>query len=370
MPAVLAAATMVLAVDGYALSDGSQFRGIGTYLHHLLGGLADRGDMTVRLLATPAAAVPAGVEVVELRRRAPSRVASLEHDLLLPRDLRRAGADVVHSPAQHPPRRSPAPFVQTLHDVTPLTHPHPVMAADRRRWLRLAPRVRRAAAVVADSRFSADEAIRHLDLDPSRVEVIHLGVDPALFHPAAAPEHHDDRPYVLHVGSWGPHKGYREAVAVISRLADAGLPHRLVFAGRQDEAMLAHVREAVATGSRPERVEIAGYVDDLPALYRGAAVLLVSSRCEGFGLPAVEAMASGTPVVAFANSSLVEVVGDGGTLVPDGDLDALTVAVRRLLDDAGARADESLRAFERSQAFRWDTAVDAYAEVFGTVARS
>jgi glycosyltransferase involved in cell wall biosynthesis len=256
--------------------------------------------------------------------------------------------------------------VHTLYDLIPLSWPHPLLARDRRRWIRIAPRLRRAAAVAAISRFSADEGIRHLGLDSRRVHVIPAGVDLAVFHPDETT--HGHTPYLLHVAAWGPHKGFTEALEVIARLAARGLPHRLVMAGPQDAWMLAQIRRVVAASPCPERVDIAGYVDDLPSLYRGATALLMTSRCEGFGLPALEAMASGTPVVAFANSSLPEVVGDGGVLVSDGDIDTMVTAVQRLAGDERARGELAEQGVAQAARFRWEDTVDAYAELLRSVA--
>jgi glycosyltransferase involved in cell wall biosynthesis len=193
------------------------------------------------------------------------------------------------------------------------------------------------------------------------------------FHPAPASgqfgRERTDPPYLLCVGAWGPYKGHAEALDVISRLAALGYPHRLKIAGPQDPWMQAHLESAVASSQRADRVDILGYVAQLPELYRGAEALLMTSRHEGFGLPAVEAMACGTPVVAFANSSLVEVVGDGGTLVPDGDVEAVVAAVRPLLDHAEARARESRRALQRASAFDWRRSAAAHAAVLRDVAR-
>src|SRR6202040_1076434 len=146
----------VVLVDGYALSDASRNRGIGTFLRRLLAGLTAAPGASVRVLAEPTVALPDGVaRVVARRPPVPDRFRPLVHDLLLPRDLRRAGGDVFHSPAQHPPRSSPVPWIQTLHDLTPLTWPDPMLGRERRRWLRVGPRLQRAAAVATVSRFSA-----------------------------------------------------------------------------------------------------------------------------------------------------------------------------------------------------------------------
>lgn len=354
-------------IDGYALSDGSHRRGIGTYLKRVIDGLGTRPGLSVTVIADRNVSLPTDVELVASRRYTPKRFSDVEHDLLLPGKLDRLQADVFHSPAQQPPRRSSVPWVQTLHDLTPLTRPHPMLAADARRWARVGPRLRRASAVVAVSRFSADEGIRHLALDPSVVTVIPHGVDHDVFHPGQAPEH--DTPYLLHVAAWGPHKGFAEALEVIARLADRGLPHRLVLAGPRDQWMDNQVRAAVAASPRPDRVDVAGYVKDLPAAYRAATALLMTSRCEGFGFPALEAMACGTPVVAFANSSIPEVIGDAGVLVADGDLDAMVAAVQRLVGDADARDELVARGLAQAARFRWEDAIDAYVDVLRSVAR-
>ena len=357
----------VVLVDGYSLSDGSLNRGIGTFLKRLLAGLARSPGVSVRVLAEPGISLPEGVGRTGARWPFPGRLRAPAHDLLLPAYLSRAELDVFHSPAQHPPRHSPVPWVQTLHDLTPLTWPHPLLERERRHWIKVGPRLQRAAAVATVSRFSADEAIRRLGLNSSRLTVIPLGVDPTVFYPSDAPP--EDPPYLLHVAAWGPHKGYDEALAVIARLADLGLPHRLVLAGPQDAWMQAKIRAAVSASARPDRVEVAGYVTDLPATYRGATALLMTSRCEGFGLPVLEAMACGTPVLAFANSSLPEVVGEGGVLVPDGDVEAMAGMVRQLVD-GGSMRDELVQAgLLRAGRFRWEDMVTAYGQLLSSAAR-
>jgi glycosyltransferase involved in cell wall biosynthesis len=353
-------------VDGYALSDGSGSRGIGTYLRRILTGLASRPGFDVQVLADPHTRLPPGNKRVDLRRRAPARFRYLEHDLLLPRAIDARDGDVFHSPAQNPPRRSAMPWVQTLHDLIPLTRPDPLLVRDRRRWERIGPRLRRAAAVVAVSQFSADEGMRHFDLDARRLHVIPHGVDHEVFRPGPSARD-DDAPYLVHVAAWGPHKGFDEALLVTERLAKEGFPHRLVFAGPQDSWMLEQIRARVDASGCADRVDVAGYVPDLPSLYRGAAALLMTSRCEGFGLPALEAMACGTPVVAFDNSSLPEVVGDGGVMVPDGNVDAMAAALRPVLEDPDAGRDLSQRGIARAARFRWEDAVEAHAEIFRSV---
>ena len=358
-----------IVVDARRLGEGSAFRGIGTYVRNLLAALAELEGLDVAALATPGTALPPGVSRVDVRRVARGRLLTLEHSLRLPADLRRSGAAVAHSPALDPPRRSPVPWVQTVHDLIPFAFDDPELAIERRRWRRFGPRVLEAAAVVTPSRFSADEAVAVLGLDPTRVHVIPHGVEPQ-FRQGDETETHSERPYVLYVGAWGPHKGYAEAMEAIAGLADAGHPHRLVIAGRQDEWMLGRVQRVLDRARRPDLVEVAGYVEDLAALYRGASALLVTSRHEGFGLPALEAMASGTPVVAFANSAVPEVVGDGGRLVPDGDVGALVRTAGAVLDDEMVRRSLVRRGLARASQFSWRRSAEAHAAVYRAAQRS
>lgn len=352
-------------VDARRLGEGSAYRGIGTYVRNLLAALVEVEGVDVAALATQETALPAGVRRVPLRRRARGRLLTLEHELLLPRDLARSGADVAHSPALDPPRNSPVPWVQTVHDLIPFAFDDPELAIERRRWRRFGPRVLRAAAVVTPSQASADQAVAELGLDAERVHVIPHGVEPQYRPDAGAPR--PGQPYVLYVGAWGPHKGYAEAMEVAAALADAGYPHRLVIAGRQDEWMSGRIQRVLDRARRPDRVEVANYVDDLAALYRGADVLVVTSRHEGFGLPALEAMACGTPVVAFANTAIPEVVGDAGELVRDGDVAAMVRAVTAVLDDDRFRRSLVQRGLARAGGFSWRRSAEAHADVYRAV---
>ncbi len=221
--------------------------------------------------------------------------------------------------------------------------------------------------MVAVSRFSANEGIQRLGLDPARITVIPLGVDHDVFKPGDSQP--VEKPYLLHVASWGPHKGFQEALAVAVHLADLGFPHRLVMAGPNDDWQRSQIAAAVRASGRPDRAELAGYVEDLAGLYRGAAALLMTSRCEGFGLPVLEAMASGTPVVSFDNSALPEVVGDGGVLVEDGNTQAMAAAVRKVLVDAPARDELVERGLAHAARFRWQDTTRAHADLLRSIAR-
>ncbi|HWA66753.1 MAG TPA: glycosyltransferase family 1 protein [Mycobacteriales bacterium] len=356
---------VALGIDGYSLSEGSEVRGIGTFLRHLIAGLAGHQDFDVSVFATKDVELPAGAKRVVMGPPGHHRIRSLRHDARLPTLIRRSRCEVFHSPALSPPPRSPVPWAQTLHDLTPLVFDDPRLAGERKRWLRLASRVRAADAVICVSHSSARQGIELLGLDPRRVRVIPHGVSTAFSpgRPARPPE----TPYLLMVATWGPHKGFREAIAALDAVAADGLPHRLLIAGAQTDQTRQRIAENVRSSRFPERVVVLDHLPDLVDVYRGADLVLVPSHAEGFGLPALEAMACGVPVLAADATSLPEVVGDAGVLVPVGDAAMWGDAAVRLLGDAPRRAELGRRGAARAADFTWERAVAAYAEVLAAL---
>lgn len=354
--------TARVVVDGWELSPPEQRRGIGRFLDGVLPALAAEPmvDVTVLQPADEVGRVelPRGTTSRPVHRLVPRgrvRAGIGEHVARLPFELARTPHDVAWAPGTLPFVHAPGPWVQTLHDLAPLVLDLPGYGFHRAQWRLLGRRLRRAERVVAVSRFAADEGIRVLGLDPRRVEVVPHGVD-AAFRPDG-PRDEVDEPYVAAVASDDPRKGLPDLVRVAAHLAGRGT--RLHVAGPLGSAARARLESAGAT--------CRGHVADLPAFLRSARVVVVTSRYEGFGFVPLEAMACGTPVVAYDTSAVSEVVGAAGRLVATADVAALCAEVEAVLDDP-ARHDH-LRAdgLARARTFRWEAAAAEYARLLRAV---
>jgi glycosyltransferase involved in cell wall biosynthesis len=354
-------------VDGKALADDSAFSGVGTYVRSLVQGMASRPDVDLGVLAPPAAELPDDVRRAPVRRLAPRRWALREHDLLLPRDIRGAPGEVFHSPGLDPPRQCDRPWVQTLHDVIPLVWQSPALAGPRARLERQRPLFRAADAIIAVSRYSAAEGIRVLGLDPARVHVVHHGVDRSFRPPGEGRT--ADPPYLAFVSEFSPRKGHAEAFEVAAQIAERGFPHRLKVAGRIHPPTRAALLASASAARRPDRIDLLDYVRNLPVVYQQASVAMVTSRAEGFCFPALEAMACGTPVVAFDNTATAEIVASGGVLVPDGDVDTFAKEVASVLESPPRWQELSERALDRAATFDWDRAVAGHVEIYRSLVR-
>lgn len=278
--------------------------------------------------------------------------------------------DLVHLTVPMGPPRSATPLVVTVHDLFPLTRPDWFTRRGVRLMTRALLRIRdRADAVVVPSAVVAADCEAH-GFDPARLHVVPWGSQPVSVAPdaiaAVRARHGLQGPYVLFVGTVEPRKGLPVLADAMARVGRADLT--LVVAGPAGWGPDAAPHLAAVPGP----VVRTGFplpVAELDALRAGAAACCVPSWAEGFGLPALEAMAAGAPLVTSAGTALAEVADDAALLVAPGRADQLADALRRLLDDA-ALADE-LRAAGpiRAASFTWEATAQATAAVYREVLR-
>ena len=309
---------------------GRRRTGDEAYIANLLRALAPIADgLRLAAVVRDASLLPQGVEplVVEAQSQ------ELRMAWSVPRLLRRVRPALAHFVHALPPRL-PCPAVLTVQDVSFERDPSVMRGRDRLIFRRVVPRsVRRAARVLAISERTKRDLVELYDVDERKVVVTPLGVDPAF-----GPGDGERDSFALFVGAIQPRK---DPLAALRAAADAGL--RLVVVGPEKD-------ERLAGELRRQGADVRGYVaqNELARLYRSAACVILPSRYEGFGLPVVEAMASGTPVVATPDEAIREVAGDVAILSEPHEL---ADAVRRAVADRERLAAAGLA---RAKLFTWE----------------
>jgi glycosyltransferase involved in cell wall biosynthesis len=359
----------------------SRLTGVGVFVRELTARLAARPDVALTGYAVTwrgrhrlGEVAPAGVAVID-RPMAARPLHELWRRTDHPRIDHWIGRhDSVWGPNYVvPPTRAGA--LVTVHDLTTVHYPELADGFTLAYPDLVRRAIRRGAWVHTPSAFVRDEVIAHFDADPARVVAIPHGVTvPAAVCSsqggAGARLAGGDR-YVLAVGTVEPRKDLPTLVAAFDALA-ADDPHlRLVIAGA-DGWGAAALAQATAAARHRDRVVRLGWVGDgdRAALLREAAVFAYPSLYEGFGLPPVEAMAAGVPVVTTRAGSLPEVCGDGASLVPAKDAGALAAAIGRVLTDPAHRAALVDRGHRVAAGYDWDVTAARFAELLGRVATS
>lgn len=314
--------------------------------------------------------VPAGVEA-----RAVATLPLFFSKVLLqdqtywPMLMRRARIDVMHTPIFAGMVAAPRPYVLTVHDLIPLQTPEAVSRSAAVYWRAVLPRaVRRADAIITMSDFTRGEVLEHFGLPPERVVTIPNGVE-ARFAPvtdAAALErvrvrHRLPERFVLFVGIASPRKNIDRLVQAFGVLADSDRGDaELVLAGPPGWKN-AGLERAIAASPVADRIRHLGVVaeEDLPALYSLATAVANLSSREGFGLPALEALACGTPLVCADRTSFPEVVGDAALLVDPDDEAAITAALAAVLRGGTEVDRRRTRGLARARTYTWERAAVA-----------
>lgn len=372
---------MHIGIDAHSIGTG--LAGNETYAANLIEALAEiDAENSYTLYVTK----PSAVERYRGRwphvgvRRTLPHTPLVRIPLTLSAELRRRPIDILHVQYTAPPL-APCAVVATVHDLS-FEHLPETFTRRSRAQLRMTVRrtAKRAAHVIAPSEFTRRDLLETYGLDPSRVSVVPLAASDGFRPVADAREIERVRErygirgeYILAVGSLQPRKNLARLVRAYSSLrrerGRGNLP-QLVLVGKKAWLYDSILKTIEDEGIR-DAVALTGYVSepDLPALYSGASCFVYPSVYEGFGLPPLEAMRCGAPVITGDRTSLPEVVGDAALTFNPFDTDGLALVLARVLDDARLRAELSRRGLERARLFDWRRTARMTLQVYETTLR-
>ena len=310
--------------------------------------------------------------------------SGLVHQVSFPWFSRQLKADVIHIPLNIVPVVMPQPYVVTVHDLSTLLYGEQKDGA-RRNYLQWRARhgLARAARVIAVSDATRTDLEDLLSVPPERIELIYNAIDPQFLQPPA-PDPDQQRalarygityPYILYAGNIRPQKNIPRLIEAFAVVRDELSSHpvykelRLVIIG-DEISKHASVRRAVIQTRTQAAVRFLGFVpfDTLRAFYQGAQVFTFPSLYEGFGLPPLEAMACGTPVVTSSVSSLPEAVGDAAVMVSPENVFAISRGIKEALLDLDLRRELRQKGYRQVAKFRWERTAEQTMAVYRAVA--
>ena len=366
---------MRIAVDALA----GRYGGGAVYLQSLLPGLAHGGpEHDWYALASPktqpwVARLDPPIRTLDVSPLFVDRSRRLLYEqLILPWRLMRAGVDLVYGPAGVAPWLFPGAQVIALRNLKV----HDQLADWRNGSPRLAMlhrlaaiSARRARAVICPSEHCRTAVIADLGIPPGRVVAIHHGVGPEFRPDGPGPRGGLRQPYLLCVSTLYRHKNILALIEAFALLVkrQAGLPHDLVIVGEvSDSGYYRQIQEKVITEELQHRVVIVPGMPNsaLPEIYRGASAFVLPSAIESFGLPALEAMASGLPVAVSRAGALPEVCQDAAVYFDPSDVEGLADAISRVTGDQELREELTIRSLRRARDFSWEITAQKTLEVF------
>ncbi len=369
----------LVVLNAQLVSGAASYRsaGIHAYIINLLRQLQPDSDLRYLALTGPGA-LPEGISMPVQQTKLPTHrpeIRILWEQSKLPWELLRLKASLLHAPAFVGPLWAPCPQIITILDLGFLRHPE-FFRRGNRSYLQLLTRLsaKRAAAIITISKFSAQEIAALLGAAPERIHVIYPGVE-ARFRPLPPAEvtrfrQEQNLPerFILYLGTLEPRKNLLTLVQSFARLQDPAL--HLVLAGGKGwlyEPLFAEVERLQLN----DRVHFPGYIpaETQTLWYNAATVLAYLSSYEGFGLPVVEALACGTPVIAANSSSLPEAAGDAALLVPPHDVDVIVASLERVLSDATLRETLRERGLRHAARFNWQNVAQQTATVYRTLVK-
>jgi len=355
--------------------------GIGTYIRNLLRQLArlDR-DTEFVLLCRPEDVASLSSLAANFRPIVETAANySIAEQVRVPLALQRERVTLFHAPHYVLPPLVRCRSVVTIHDCIHLMFPQYLPSrmalAYARTSIRLA--AHRATRVLTVSESSKRDILRFVDTEPDKIDVIYnafddrFGIEPREEEVVRVRERyqlHDE--FVLYAGNVKPHKNLERLIEAFDRVRKRGLDHlKLVIIG-DEISKYTSLRRAVHQHQLHKYVRFLGYLPEetLAVMYRLAGVFVFPSLYEGFGLPPLEAMASGTPVVTSNVSSLPEVAGDAAVLVDPYDPDSIAGGIERVLTDENVRRDLRRKGLARAQQFSWEASIKRVRDIYALAA--
>jgi glycosyltransferase involved in cell wall biosynthesis len=372
-----------IAIDARKLHD----YGIGTYVRNLLRELSrqDGDDEYVLLCRRDDMAFVEGLGPRFQAIAETSGNYSVREQLTIPLSVGRSKVDLFHAPHYVVSPLMTCPYVVTIHDCIHLRFPQylPNRAALVYAKAVMTMAARRAKRVLTVSHASKEDILQYLGVPAAKVEVIYNALDERLETPPTDQDIWRVRerflltsPFILYTGNIKPHKNVDRLIEAYSLLRRRGFEHVKLLIIGDEISKYPNLRRLVHRFQLHQHVRFLGFVPDqtLAVLYQLAAVFVFPSLYEGFGLPPLEAMAAGAPVITSNVSSLPEVVGDAALMIDPTDSGAIADAMARVLGDEALRANLICRGRERVKAFSWQRSVarirEVYAELVGTVAHA
>jgi glycosyltransferase involved in cell wall biosynthesis len=351
---------MRIAIDARELLDKPT--GVGRYLSQILSAWTRLPGAAAHefILCSPEEHSDAGWAPLKVSCVSAGGHGTIWEQLVLPRLVRKARASVLFAPAYTAPLACSIPFVVTVHDVSFAAHPEWFSWREglRRRLITTAS-ARRAARVLTQSDFTKREAVRHLGLDQSRVDVIYLGTTTLGTHAdvsAAALAKAEREPLVLYVGSLFNRRHIPELIAGFSQLAARHPAVRLEIVGDNRTAPAIDVHDLLGQSGAGDRIRVRQYVSDaeLSSLYARASAFAFLSEYEGFGLTPLEAMAAGIPVVVLDTEVAREIYGPAAEYVSRPDPPIIAAALERILSDEAERQRLIEAGQSQVERYSWD----------------
>ena len=367
---------MRIAIDVRKLHDF----GVGTYVRNLVHWLARLDRETEFVLLCRREDCEAIEQLGPNFRPMPDRSASysVAEQFTVPLDLARVRPDLFHAPHYVLPALTPCRSIVTIHDCIHLRFPEYLPGRLAHLYARIFFRVaaKRSARILTVSEASKRDILRFCPVPAEKVTVIFNAIDDRFFEPPGPAEmtrvrerYQLERPFLLYSGNVKPHKNLERLIDAFARLRGDGGDDIMLLITGAEISRYAELRRAVHRFNLHKHVRFLGFqsAERLAILYRLADAFVFPSLYEGFGLPPLEAMASGTPVLTSNVSSLPEVVGDAALLIDPYEPAAIADGMRRILSDQALRATLIARGLERAAQFSWEDSVRRVLRIYHDV---